>query len=396
MPAANNSLKIGIILDTSFDINDGVQQYVMSIGEWLRSQGHDVHYLVGETHERDLPNIHSLSRNFNVTFNGNKMTIPVQGNKAQIKALLSKERFDVLHVQTPHHPLLAQRIIRYAPKTTAVVGTFHILPYGTVARHANKVLGKLLKPSLRRIDTMLAVSPAAAEFEEWSFGNKATVLPNVFDYKRFQTAQPFEKYDDDVLTVLFFGRLVERKGCMQLLRAIRALDRDTLPKFRVVICGKGERMSQLQQYVQDNGLGDIVEFTGYVSEEDKPRYYASADIAVFPSISGESFGIVLLEAMASGRAAVLAGNNPGYASVMHPKPELLFDPMDIDQLATQLRSLLTDSALRAAAAEWGTEYTKEFDVHVVGPKLMTIYNEIIAKKQADEHNTPQEGANNEF
>lgn len=376
MPAA--SLKIGFVLDTSFDPNDGVQQYIMSLGEWLRRQGHDVHYLVGETHERDLPNIHSLCKNVTVTFNGNKTTIPVWANRKKLRTFLEAQKFDVLHIQTPHHPFMSQFMVLESPKS-AVVGTFHILPYNGLAKVANKVLGFALKPSLKRFDTMLAVSSSAKEFEEWSFGVPAKVLPNVFDYDRFTFAKAFNKYRDGKVNILFFGRLVERKGCKYLLEAVSKLDTEVRSNLRVIVCGKGALQAELERYVADNGLQDIVEFTGFVSEEDKPRYYASADISVFPSVSGESFGIVLIEAMASGAAAVLAGNNPGYATVMEPKPRQLFDPKDTDKLAEILRSYITDSDVRKDVAAWGKAYTKKFDVETVGPALVNVYSEAIEK-----------------
>lgn len=373
--------KIGLVLDTSLDPNDGVQQYVIAIGEWLRTKGQDVHYLVGQTEDRQLPNIHSLSRNVDVTFNGNRTTIPLPTSRRKLRAFVEQEQFDILHVQTPHHPLMSQRLIVSAPKRTVVVGTFHILPYGWLARWATKALGLCLRPSLKRFDAMVAVSSAAAQFEAWSFGLKAAVLPNVVDYQRFYRATPFEKYDDEVKTILFLGRLVPRKGCKTLLEAVAHLhEQADTPAFRVVVCGRGPLEAELRQYVSQRKLDELVEFTGFVSEEDKPRYYASADIAVFPSSSGESFGIVLLEAMASGKAAVLAGDNPGYHTVMEPQPDLLFRPTNVDELAAKLSELLHNKAKRQDYAAWGARYTKDFDVNVVGGKLLELYESLYASK----------------
>ncbi len=373
-------LKIGMVIDTSLDPTDGVQQYVLTLGAWLSSQGHDVHYLAGETHERTLNNLHSLTRNITVKFNGNRTTIPLYASRRKLREFLREQQFDVLHVQTPHHPFLAQHIIQAANPGTAVVGTFHILPYNWLARYSTKALGWLLRPSLVRIDQMLAVSPQAARFEQWAFGNKAEVLPNVLEYEVFRRAQPMQQYADEVLTILFLGRLVERKGCRYLLEAIAMLDRDALPAFRVVICGKGALRVPLQEYVNEHGLDDLVEFAGFVSEADKPRYYASADIAVFPSTGGESFGIVLLEAMASGKAAVLAGDNPGYASVMEPRPEVLFNPRDTELLAEKISALLNNKEQRNEIADWGEDYSQRFDVEIVGPKLVDLYNSLLEQK----------------
>jgi phosphatidylinositol alpha-mannosyltransferase len=380
MPTPNATLKIGIVLDTSLDPPDGVQQYVLSVGEWLRSQGHDVHYVVGQSKRSDLQNMHSLAKNVSVRFNGNRTTIPLPTSKRMLKAFLARQQFDVLHIQTPHSPFFAQRLIAAADQKTAIVATFHVLPEGKLPIIGNYVLGLWLRSSLKRIDGMLSVSPAAAVFARKTFRVQTKVLPNVFDYQQFHTAEPLSTYADQTSTILFLGRLVPRKGCRYLLEAISKLDRATLPPFRVVVCGKGPLLESLQEFVSQHGLDDVVEFAGFVSEADKPRYYASADIAVFPSTGGESFGIVLIEAMASGKATVLAGNNPGYASVMEPQPELLFAPGDTDTLAKKLSLLLRDGAKRQAYATWGSEYSARFDIEVVGPQLVALYHQLLERK----------------
>jgi phosphatidylinositol alpha-mannosyltransferase len=377
---AAKQLKIGIILDTSLDPPDGVQQYVLAVGEWLRARGHDVHYIVGETTRTDLPNVHSLAKNISVRFNGNRTTIPLPTSKRRLKTFLVEEQFDVLHVQTPHSPFFAQRLILAASPNTPIVATFHVLPEGKLPVIGNYLLGWWLRPSLKRIDQMLCVSPAAGVFARKTFGVKFRVLPNVFDYQLFHAAESLPKYDDNKLTILFLGRLVPRKGCRYLLEAIAKLDRTALPAFRVVICGKGPLLSELQQFVAQKQLEDVVEFVGFVSEEDKPSYYASADIAVFPSTGGESFGIVLIEAMASGKTAVLAGNNPGYASVMEPQPELLFTPQDVNALARKLTQQLQNGSARESYAAWGRDYSKQFDIEVVGPQLVGLYTELLETK----------------
>lgn len=380
--ATPTKLKIGLVLDTSLDLEDGVQQYVMTVGEWLRRQGHDVHYLVGQTDERDLPNIHSLSRNIVVKYNGNRINLPLWASRKRIQALIRHEKFDVLHVQTPHHPFMAQRVIMAADQSTAVVATFHILPYNFLVRFANIALALALLPSLKRIDQMLAVTPAAARFERQTFGLRAKVLPDVFDYPRFNQALPSPAKTNDIHTILFLGRLVPRKGASTLLKAIALLSSDkNVPMFRVVICGKGPLETDLRRFVEANQLDEVVEFAGFVSDEDKPGYYASADIVAFPSSGGESFGIVLLEAMASGKSAVLAGDNPGYRSVMEPQPDLLFPAGDAQQLADKIKTLLTDKVARQKYANWGAEYTKQFDVDVVGRQLETLYQSLLDRKK---------------
>ncbi len=380
MPS-DKKLKIGLVLDTSLDQPDGVQQYVVGIGEWLRSQGHDVHYLVGQTKRTDLPNIHSLARNIGVRFNGNRTTIPLPTNRQSLKAFLMIEQFDVLHVQMPHSPFMAQRLINAASPSTAVIGTFHVAPYSRIVTAGNRALGVWLKPSLKRFDKIISVSSAASDFAKSTFGVDSVVLPNVIDYDLFNKAKPLKEYKDKTITILFLGRLVQRKGCQLLLESIARLAKyDDLPPFRLVICGKGPLLNKLEKFVKDNKLENRVSLVGFISEEDKPRYYASADISVFPSSAGESFGIVLLEAMASGKAAVLAGDNPGYRTVMGPQPDLLFDPYSERALSDLLALYLRHPKLRQRAKKWGETYTKHFDVNIVGKKLEDTYAEALRKR----------------
>jgi len=375
-------LKIGLVLDTSLDQPDGVQQYVITIGEWLRSQKHDVHYLVGESNRTDLKNVRSLARNIGVRFNGNRTTIPLPTSKGKLQKFLDDEQFDVLHVQMPHSPFMAQKLILSASDTTAVIGTFHIAPYNRTVSIGNKLLGFWLKPSLRRFDQIVSVSSAAASFAEVSFGIKTTVLPNVIDHKRFNSAIPLPAYENNRINILFLGRLVPRKGCELLLQSIKLLSKQNgLPPFHVIICGKGPLAPKIRKYITKNKLQEYVTLVGFVSEEDKPGYYASADISVFPSSGGESFGIVLLEAMASGKAAVLAGDNPGYHTVMSPKQELLFDPYNANALSDLLGQYVRHAKVRERAQNWGEKYAKDFDVTVVGEKLEAIYDQALRKRR---------------
>jgi phosphatidylinositol alpha-mannosyltransferase len=367
-------LKIGLVLDDTLDTPDGVAQYVLTIGVWLGKQGHEVHYLVGETKRKDIANLHSLSRNIKGRFNGNRMSTPLPVPRRKLRELLERENFDVLHIQMPYSPFLAHRIIKAAPARTAIVGTFHVLPYSPVVVAANRLLGLYVHSSLKRFDSIFANTTATQAFIQQVYGRDSSVLPMVVEVKRFALAKPLPQYGNDALTIMFLGRLVPRKGCLTLLEAANILGkRKSLPRFRVVICGKGPLDAELKRYVSEQSLSDIVEFTGFVPEADKPSYVASADIMCYPSSGGESFGIVLLEAMASGQTVVLAGDNPGYRSVLAPKPELLFPPTSAFELANKLTTYLRDPDARAAVTSWENDYVKQFDTAVVGQKLLDAY-----------------------
>jgi phosphatidylinositol alpha-mannosyltransferase len=335
---------------------------------------------VGETKRSDLLNVHSLSRNVKVKFNGNRMSMPLPAGKRHLRAFLEREKFDVLHVQVPYSPLLAGRLLAVAPRATAVVGTFHILPYSRLVTLANRGLALLNRRSGRRFDARLAVSAPAAEFARQVYGYHAVVLPNPIDTKKYLGAS--SKSRD--LTIVFLGRLVERKGAQHLLAAIAYLCEHHLytGNFRVYIGGKGELLASLEQYVQAHDLAKIVTFEGFIDEAKKPGFLAQADIAVYPSTSGESFGIVLLEAMAAARGVVLGGDNPGYASVLAPLAQnQLIDPKNTAEFAHTLAAWLDNAAGRQAAATAQKKYVRQYDVVTVGQELVKIYTEALRRRR---------------
>lgn len=366
--------KIGFVLDDSLDKTDGVQQYVLTLGQWMRHQGHEIHYLVGHTERTDIPHIHSLSRNIQTHFNQNRMSTPLPANKKLIKKLLEREQFDALHVQMPYSPFMAGRVIAAAPKQTKIIGTFHIIPFSWIEKVATRLLGLALWRTLRRFDAIYSVSEPARIFARRSFGVKSSVLPNVVNVAAFHVGKSIKKFDDSKITIVFLGRLVERKGCMLLLKALEQLhQKHHLANVRVLICGKGQLQAELENFVKEHHLSTVVHFVGFVSEEDKPHYLATADIAVFPSTGGESFGIVLIEAMAAGSRVVLGGNNIGYTSVLRERPELLIDPLDTDEFAKTLKHFISSKRARLAAHKWQNLHVQQYDVSVVGRKLLDHY-----------------------
>lgn len=375
-------MKIGIVGDDTMDKTDGVEQYMLTVGQWLTSKGHEVHYLVGETTRTDLPHLHSLSRNVKVRFNNNRVSVPLPARRSRIRRLLAREQFDVLYVQMPYSPFLAGRIIKAAPKHTAVVGIFHIMPYSWVVSVGTCLLRMLVWRNLRRFDAFLSVSRPAQHFSKRAFKISSRVVPNASPLKPFFNAKPLPAYKD-VLTVVFLGRLVERKGCAQLLKAVAYLRATNAwpVNAQVVICGGGPLEAQLKQFVAESELDEIVSFTGFLTEEDKPRYLASADVVAYPSSGGESFGIVLLEAMAASRGVVLAGDNPGYRSVMAPHAASLFDPHDDVALANKLQHFLHDAKARKDARTWQQQYVRQFDITEVGQQLLAVFGEALHKRR---------------
>lgn len=368
-------MKIGFVLDDTLDVADGVQQAVITTGEHLKHLGHDVHYITSCSYRKDITNVHSFVKLINVRFNGNKMRIPLPANKKKIKKFLNEHNFDVLHVQMPYSPLFAEKVLLSANKRTKIVGTFHILPYSKLSVLSGYILGMILRRSLARIDHLIAVSSPAAEFCNQIFKVNAEVIPNPINISQFKVKPqpPVSKYK----RIVFLGRLVRRKGAVELLEAYNLLLKtqpDLIATTELVIAGEGELKNELLDKAKLLPQGAKVEFLGFIEEEDKPNLLNSADIAAFPSLGGESFGIVLVEAMASGAKNIIAGNNPGYSSVLGHYPELLVDPKNTKEFADKLRVFLSIDDYKISRDIDFEAECKKYDIDVVCKKLLGLYN----------------------
>lgn len=372
-------LKIAYVLDDSLDGTDGVQQYVLTVSDWMTAQGHECHFLTGHTTRTDIANVHSTTKVLKVRFNKNRMATPLPANKKRLSTLLRDQRFDIVHVQMPYSPLMAGRLLRALPGSTAAVGTFHILPFGRLHTSANRLLGKVNSRTLQRFDTIVAVSPAAQEFAKHAYGVNSEVLPNAVNMQKFLTKKPMHNRPRK-LRIVFLGRLVERKGAQELLTALDYLQTHEpafMASVECVMVGKGKDLRRLRNYVSSHHLDHTVSFAGFIDEAGKPALLASADLAVFPSLGGESFGIVLIEAMAAGAGVVLGGDNPGYRSVLGERPELLCDPQQTQAFAERIKLLLTDQELHNRLHAWQTRKVHQYDIAQVGPKLLSYYQAAI-------------------
>jgi phosphatidylinositol alpha-mannosyltransferase len=369
-------LKVALVLDDSIDRPDGVQQWVRALGAYLERVGHEVH-IICSVSESDDPRVHAIAKNVSVRFNGNGLQTPLPASRKRVRELLIAEDFDVIHVQTPHSPVLAGRVVDEARKLRArsvrIAGTFLIMPTGRVAALGTRALGIALRKNLRKFDAIHAVSPGSLEFAREAFHIEPLLIPLAIDTAALKGAVKITRPPrraGDRLVLAFLGRLVERKGVLELIDALALLDGDTLDRLDVRIGGRGPLLEEAQDAVARHGLGEVVSFAGFVSEEDKPQFFADADIAVFPSTGGESFGIVLVEAMASGAGVVVAGANPGYLSVIGSRPEVSVDATDTAAFAALLTRLVGDGALREELHAAQQEDVKQFDLEVVGERIV--------------------------
>ena len=375
-------MKVGLMLDDTLDRPDGVQQYVLVLGRWLAQQGHEVHYLVADTKRRDVPNVHSLGRYVSLRFNGNGVRTPWPAGRRRIRRLVAELNLDVLHVQLPYSPFLGARVIKAVGAQTALVGTFHTLPVTAREAATNHVLAWWLRSSARRIRTVVAETRPAAEFAQAVYGWPAAAVPgpvNVAELTKAGGRGP-TRTPRGRLRVVFLGRLVRRKGALELIRAFQALPPAAARRARLVIGGRGPLARRAQRLAAGN---PVISFTGFVPERSKARFLASADIAVFPATGGESFGIILAEAMAAGAGVVLGGDNPGYAAALGEHSQALFDPADTAAFSRRLAHFIEDETARRKLHDSQQRLVKKYDVQLVGRQLEKLYQRALRETRRD-------------
>ena len=378
------ALTIGFVFDDTLDALDGVQQHIITIGTELVRRGHDVHYLVGETHHSPVPQTVSLARNVMVSFNGNRMRIPLPVRKREIRAALAHNNYDILHIQAPYSPLFGGRVLECAPQSTGVVATYHIAPIDRRARYGGRALGLVNAHSHRRVDEVIAVSQVAAQYAQFTAHTHGTIIANPVNVEKFATAAHRATRDAAHPHIVFLGRLVPGKGAQLLLDALDYGERHgmfPMPGLHVTIAGDGPLMDDCVQRAAR--LRTPVQFVGTV-DEGKADLLASADVAVFPAIGGETFGIVLPEAIASGAGVTLAGDNPGYRWTMRGDEDALFSvgPDHARVLAERITRALTDApwARRLHARE--EALLDRYNVQAVTDEVEQVYARAIADRRA--------------
>jgi phosphatidylinositol alpha-mannosyltransferase len=287
-----------------------------------------------------------------------------------VSDILEAERFDVLHFHEPLLPAVPMTLLRLS--RTANVGTFHAFARSNIGYHYGR---PLLRPYLDYIHRGIAVSePARAFFNKYFPEYPVRVIPNGVDLKTFRPGlAPIRHLRDERVNVLFVGRLEKRKGLGDLLRGYQFM-RARFENCRLIIVGDGPLKPQVERFISDHRLPDVV-MAGYVPDSVLPRYYASADIFCTPATGAESFGIVLLEAMASG-LPIVATEVPGYMSVLESgRDSLTVRPTGWAELGAALLILARDADLRHRLGARGLERSRRFSWQAVASEIIEVYQE---------------------
>ncbi|MGD9115826.1 MAG: glycosyltransferase family 4 protein [Dehalococcoidia bacterium] len=299
---------------------------------------------------------------------------------AQVKPILKREKFDVIHLHEPLCPMLCTTILRLSD--SANVGTFHAMD--SRGYDIWKPFTMLfLKKWFRRLDGKIAVSKPAREFINGHFPGEYNIIPNGVDLGHFSPdIAPFEQFLDGKINIVFVSRLEKRKGVDYLLKAYQQVKKE-INNCRLILVGPSTRWScKLVEQIRDAHLNDIV-ITGFVSQEDLPRYYQTADIVCSPATGRESFGLILLEAMAMGKP-IVASNIDGYASVAtHSAEALLVPPKDEHTLAQALITLASDVQLRKEMGARGKIKAAEYGWDRIAQRVMDYYQSVLDQRSLD-------------
>ena len=370
-PAPRRTLKIGIVSPYGYPHPGGVNEHVRYTYEAMTRMGHDVWILTskyGRQRESE-GHIIRLGTGWAAPANGSvgRVTLGLRF-KHQARDILEEHGFDILHFHEPFVPFLSPTVLDQS--RTVNVATFHAFGGFSPSYWVGRWFAGRL-PNL--LHGRIAVSGAARHFISSYFPGDYRIIPNGVNLERFASAEPFEELRDGALNILFVGRFEERKGLIHLLKAYHRL-RKRKVDARLLVVGAGPKEREYRRYVGLRGIRDV-EFLGRVSDEDKVRYFASADIYCAPNTGQESFGIVLLEAMAAG-VPIVASDIHGFKRVVERNVQgILVEPRNPRALAAALYALARDADLRHELGEAGRARAPEFSWDRVTERIVDFYYE---------------------
>ena len=370
-------MKIALVSPYDFAYPGGVTVHIEQLAQEFIRQGHETWIIAPSSQPADAIPVDHFVRL------GVPVPVPAGGSVARlslspwllrsVQELLARERFDVIHVHEPLTPLLPWLVLHCSRSIN--IGTFHAYHgHSRIYPWTTRPLGHWFK----RLHGRIAVSPLAKQFVERHFPGDYREIPNGINISRYhQDVQPFPEYLDGKVNILFVGRMEKRKGLKYLLMAYARL-KWQIPNLRLLVVGPGTPDKDSFRVLGEHSLRDV-EFVGGVSQEDLLRYYKTADIFCSPATGKESFGIVLLEAMASA-TPIVASRLEGFATVMEDGMQgLMATPKDDKALAEALRQLVQDPTMRSAMGAFGERRAYEFRWERVATQVLEYYEDVRAE-----------------
>ncbi len=363
-------MRIGMICPYSFDVAGGVQAHVVDLARVLIERGHEVSVLTPSSKETVLPDFAvSSGKAVAIPYNGSVSRLSF-GPKAfaRLRKWIRKGDFDVLHVHEPNAPSLGMLALAIADGP--IVATFHT---STEKSLVLSVFQSVLRPSHEKIRGKIAVSELARRWQMESLGSDAIEIPNGVDVRAFADGDPLPGYPREGKTVLFLGRYDEpRKGMAVFLEALPAIVA-AQPDVEVLVIGRGDEEKLLREA---GPHAKHLRLMGAVTDEEKAAALRSADVYVAPNLGGESFGIVLVEAMAAGTAVVASDLNAFERVLDGGEAGRLFPVGDGAALGRAIVELLDDDFRRAELVTHASEVVWRFDWSVVAEQVIRVYETV--------------------
>lgn len=373
-------IKIGLICPYSMARGGGVQEIVRAMRAELVRRGHECLIITPQPREIEGVDTDGIlfvgaSADFRSPL-GTTSQVSTSIDNEALEQMLETEKFDILHFHEPWVPFLSRQILIRSKSIN--VATFHAkVPETILSRTVVRSVMPYTVGVLKYLDEITAVSPAAAEFIGSLTKQPITIIPNAINVKYFMPAKKSVKPKSKAKKVLYVGRLEKRKGLKYLFRAWQ-LVAETNPMAELIIAGDGSDRRKLEQLAEELELPRI-SFVGYVTDQEKIKLMHEADLFCSPAIYGESFGIVLLEAMAAGTPLV-AGNNSGYEYVLDGLGAMsLVSPRDSKEFARRLDLFLNQPELTKLWLKWASQYVKQFDYKNIIDQYEGFYQAALAR-----------------
>lgn len=364
-------MKIAMVSPYDFTWPGGVTTHVAQLARELGRSGHEVQVLAPHSPSRtnaDAAQFIPLGRSVPLPSGGSTARVSLSWwLYPKVRAILRREKFDIVHLHEPLAPILPLCVLEFSNSVN--IGTFH-------ASYSHQRLYTLTHPIIkrwqRRLHGAIAVSPAARRYVHEAFPGDYEIIPNGIDVDHFaDNAVPWPQYQDGKTNILFVGRLEKRKGLRYLLEAYSKLKWD-FPDTRLLVVGPGKPDEGSFEVIGARSLRDV-ELIGGVSYGDLPRYYASADIFCSPATGAESFGIVLLEAMAAGKP-LIASDIEGYRGIVSDGEQgMLVRRKNSDELAKALARLIEDPELARKMGSTGREMVERYRWAEVASQVEDYY-----------------------
>jgi phosphatidylinositol alpha-mannosyltransferase len=360
------SKKIGIVCPYGWDTPGGVQAHIADLATYLISQGHHVSVLAPVTDDENLPEyVVSAGKPIAIPYNGAVARIlfgPIAF--ARVRQWIAQGDFDLLHLHEPAIPSIS--LLACFAAEGPLVGTFHA---SAKRQKAIFAIGPILEPVIEKLTARIAVSEAARATLTEHLETYAVVVPNGIYAQRLAGGIVDSRWSGN--TIGFIGRYQEpRKGLSVLVEALPAIIR-AIPTVKVLVAGPGDSIEFLQGV--PHNLHERFEFLGRISEEEKANFLQSVGVYVAPNTGGESFGIILAEALAAG-APVIASDIPAFDALLgHGDYGVLFRSEDSRDLAEKIVGLFLDGDKREKLKVAGSAYAQSFDWEVVAEKIFDVY-----------------------